>query len=52
MTHHRGKKIPNAKRVQQNRRRIDLLTVGPEDCADDSGNSDVNALLPQEMGQT
>jgi hypothetical protein len=47
----RGKKIPDAQRVKQNSKRIDLLSVGPEDCAHDCGNSDVNALLPKETSQ-
>jgi hypothetical protein len=47
-----GEEVPNAERVQQDRRGIDLQSDGPENGADDPGNSDVKALLPEESRQS
>jgi hypothetical protein len=46
-----GEEIPDAERIKQNRRGIDLLSVGPENGANDRGDSDVSALLPEESSQ-
>ncbi len=43
--------IPDAQRIQQNRRGIDLLSDGPENGGANGGDSDVSALLPEESSQ-
>ena len=45
------KKIPNAKRVHQNRARIDRLSHRPEDGDDDRRKGEIKGLLPNELAR-